>query len=337
MKVSKRNRYIDDLYAAMHTLSGVTEQEADQVAAEQHPCVKVCTRRKVRNEDVQETYLQLNPNKGYEAGEMIRSASEMYQSVMQTLQDVGVEPETFVIRRADLSYNSPNPDDYRSFQKLNRLLICCLAYEYHIDNCYRSEDLWSFDQLSIAVMNTRISVENYDKEAESGGTSEVCSRLEVRSMKLQAGDTLEKEFLYRWPARWSRAIKRRQAVEQRYNDRLEQLYKDDLQRLKRDRHYLNLTAFLMQYRDCIFSNRQMVDLLSRFDEVSDPRRKARSFKSHHSIEYFSQTDLEVITRALSQASEEYFLGGAVTEGDKNLSPNVTTQVHFESADTSEAA
>lgn len=329
MQKSKRDRYIGNMYAAMHTLSGVTEQEADQVAAEQHPCVKVCTRRKVRNEDAQETYLQLNPNKGYEAGEMIRSAPEMQQAIKQTLQDVGVDPETFVIRRADLSYNSPDPDDYRLFQKLNRLLICCLAYEYRIDNCYRSEDLWSFDQLSIAVMNTRISVENYDKEAESGGASEVCSRLEVRSMKLQAGDSLEKEFLHRWPARWSRAIKRRQAVEQRYNDRLEQLYKDDLQRSKRDRHYLNLTAFLMQYRDCIFSNRQMVDLLSRFDEVSDPRRKARSFKSHHAIEYFSQTDLEVVTQALSQASEEYFLGGATAEGDKNLSPDVTREVHFE--------
>lgn len=306
MQRNKRQRYIDHLYAAVHTLSGVTQQDADQAKAEQHPCIKVCTQRKVRNEDSQETYMQLNPNKILGSGGMLRSAAEMEQVVDQTLQAVGVDLETFVIRRVDLAFNSEDPQDYRLFQKLNRLLICCLAYEYRIDNCYRSEDLWSFDQLSIAIMNTRISVENYDKEAESGGTCPVCSRLEVRSMKLQAGDSIRKEFLQRWPERWSRAIKRMQDVEQRYNDRLEQLYKEDLKKDKRDRDYLNLTAFLLQYKECIFSSRQMVDLLSRFDEVEDPRQKARSFKSHHRIEYFSQTDLKVIVAALNEATEQYF-------------------------------
>lgn len=306
MRKIKRDRYINNLYAAVHTLSGVTQQDADQAKAEMHPCVKVCTKRKVRNEDSQETYMQLNPNKLLGSGGMLRSAAEMEQVVDQTLQAVEVDPETFVIRRVDLAFNSEDPQDYRLFQKLNRLLICCLAYEYRIDNCYRSEDLWSFDQLSIAVMNTRISVENYDKEAESGGTCPVCSRFEIRSMKLQAGDSIRKEFLYRWPARWNRAIKRMQDVEQRYNDRLEELYKEDLAKDKRDRDYLNLTAFLMQYKECIFSSRQMVDLLSRFDEVTDPRQKARSFKSHHRIEYFSQTDLKVIVEALNVATEQYF-------------------------------
>lgn len=306
MRKIKRDRYINNLYAAVHTLSGVTQQDADQAKAELHPCIKVCTRRKVRNEDSQETYMQLNPNKVLGSGGMLRSAAEMEQVVDQALQDVGVVPETFVVRRVDLAFNSEDPQDYRLFQKLNRLLICCLAYEYRIDNCYRSEDLWSFDQLSISIMNTRISVENYDKEAESGGTCPVCSRFEIRSMKLQAGDSIRKEFLERWPARWNRAIKRMQDVELRYNDRLEQLYKEDLAKDKRDRDYLNLTAFLMQYKDCIFSSRQMIDLLSRFDEVADPRQKARSFKSHHRIEYFSMTDLRVIVEALNAATEQYF-------------------------------
>lgn len=306
MRKIKRDRYINNLYAAVHTLSGVTQQDADQAKAEQHKCIKVCTQRKVRNEDSKETYMQLNPNKVLGSGGMLRSAAEMEQVVDQTLQAVEVDPETFVIRRVDLAFNSEDPQDYRLFQKLNRLLICCLAYEYKIDNCYRSEDLWSFDQLSIAIMNTRISVENYDKEAESGGTCPVCSRFEIRSMKLQAGDSIRKEFLERWPARWNRAIKRMQDVEQRYNDRLEQLYKEDLANDKRDRDYLNLTAFLMQYKDCVFSSRQMVDLLSRFEEVEDPSQKARSFKSHHRIEYFSQTDLKVVVAALNAATEQYF-------------------------------
>ena len=318
MKLLKRQRYINNLYGAIHTLSGVTPQDADQAKAELHPCIKVCTQRKVRNEDSQETYMQLNPNKVLGSGEMLRSAAEMEQILDQTLQDVGVAPETFVIRRVDLAFNSEDPQDYRLFQKLNRLLICCLADEYKIDNCYRSEDLWSFDQLSIAVMNTRISVENYDKEAESGGTCPICSRFEIRSMKLQAGDTLEKEFLERWPARWNRAIKRMQDVEQRYNDRLEQLYKEDLAKDKRYRDYLNLTAFLMQYKDCIFSSRQMIDLLTRFDEVEDPRQKARSFKSHHRIEYFSMTDLKVIVAALNAATEQYFYSeGNILPRDQN--------------------
>lgn len=318
MRKIKRDRYINNLYAAVHTLSGVTQQEADQAKAELHPCVKICTQRKVRNEDSQETYMQLNPNKVVESGGMLRSAADMEQVLDQTLRSVGVDLETFVIRRVDLAFNSEDPQDYRLFQKLNRLLICCLAYEYKIDNCYRSEDLWSFDQLSIAVMNTRISVENYDKEAESGGTCPICSRFEIRSMKLQAGDSLRKEFLQRWPDRWNRAIKRMQDVEQRYNDRLEQLYKEDLAKDKRDRDYLNLTAFLLQYKDCVFSSRQMIDLLTRFDEVEDPRQKARSFKSHHRIEYFSQTDLKVIVAALNAATEQYFSSeGNILPSDQN--------------------
>lgn len=306
MQIAKRNRYIQNLYAAVHTLSGVTSQDADQAAAEKHPCIKVCNRRKVRYEDEQETYMQLNPNKVLQANDMLHNVADMKRVVDQTLQDVSVDPDRFVIRRVDMAFNSDDPRDYRLFQKLNRLLICCIAHEYRIDNCYCSEDLWSFDQLSIAVMNSRISVENYDKEAESGGTCPVCSRLEVRSLKLQAEDTIEREFLDRWTERWNRAIKRMPDVEKRYNNRLEQIYKEDLKKNKRNRNYLNLTAFLMQYKDCIFSSRQMVDLLSRFNEVPDARQKARSFKSHHQIEYFSMTDLKVVTAALRTATERYF-------------------------------
>lgn len=67
-----------------------------------------------------------------------------------------------------------------------------------------------------------------------------------------------------------------------------------------------MNAFLLQYSDCIFCSRQMVDLVSRFEEVRDPRLKAENFKKKHAIEYFSQHDLDVVIRAIKKKIKEYF-------------------------------
>ena len=81
-------------------------------------------------------------------------------------------------------------------------------------------------------------------------------------------------------------------VQSRRNDMLEAIYKTDLKKEKRDRDYMSLTHFIMTFKDCIYTKEQMVDLLSRFEEVKNPSRKAYSFKELHSIKYITQEDVD---------------------------------------------
>ena len=90
------------------------------------------------------------------------------------------------------------------------------------------------------------------------------------------------------------------------NYHLERLYKKDLTKPKKERDYISLNAFLMQYREAIYCRGQMIDLLSRFDEVKNPKKKADRFKEKHKIEYFSQSDLNKIIDVLREKTEEYF-------------------------------
>ena len=75
MNRAKRQTYIRNLYGALHTLSGVTD-DLIPLSAQNHMNIKTCRWQKKRNEDCEETYLQLNPNKGQPNNGMIKSYSE---------------------------------------------------------------------------------------------------------------------------------------------------------------------------------------------------------------------------------------------------------------------
>jgi hypothetical protein len=218
---------------------------------------------------------------------------------------MGLAPDDFHINRADLCFNSTDPESFAQYQKLHRLLICCIADKYSFKNCYQSQDLFSYDGLSVAIKNDRYEIENYDKERESDSKDECKNRLELRSKKMQHS-TIRHEFIDLWMCKLDEAIGNYKSVQQRYNMNLERLYKLDLAKPKQKRRYLNLTAFLLQYQECIFCRAQLIDLLARFDEVKDPEAKADNFKKKHKIEYFSQADLKYIVDCLKRKTEVYF-------------------------------
>lgn len=119
-----------------------------------------------------------------------------------------------------MRFDNYDPEHYREYAKLNRYLISALAVTYSVGNCYRSTDLFSQKQLSVAVKNKYFEIENYDKEAESHGTDIAKSRLEERSKAWRNTD-MRSEFVDHWFARWDKALKNLDAVHQRYNDELE--------------------------------------------------------------------------------------------------------------------
>ena len=52
-----------------------------------------------------------------------------------------------------------------------------LAVTYKVKNTYRSTNLFTQKQLSVAIKNKYFEIENYDKEAESGGADAAKSDL----------------------------------------------------------------------------------------------------------------------------------------------------------------
>ena len=121
-----------------------------------------------------------------------------------------------------------------------------------------------------------------------------------------SGTTIEYQFMSKWFERLEKARKQFKNVQMESNYHLERLYKKDLAKPKKERDYISLNAFLMQYREAIYCRGQMIDLLSRFDEVKNPKKKADRFKEKHKIEYFSQADLNQIIDVLREKTEEYF-------------------------------
>lgn len=227
-----------------------------------------------------------------------------FETVFQTIL-AGAGIDDYAIVRADMRFDSYDSEHYRDFVKLNRYLISALAMAYKVRNCYRSADLFSEQQLSVAVKNKYFEIENYDKDAESNGTDIAQSRLEERS-KAWANKDLRAEFVEHWFLRWDKAIRYLDAVQQRYNDELVRIYMDGKNAYPCK--FRSLTDFLIQYQDCIFAKKQMIDLLSRIPEVGPEKAKtkAENHKKRYGIEYFSQKDVETAIAEIKRATLEFY-------------------------------
>lgn len=305
MNNQKKLIYDDSMYVGIHTVSGTSNVIAtDPATSISDNSIKVCSQRKVRNKDMVETYLQINTNKHTGVQKMITRYSEFMSVLEEVLSGIGMKKDDFKINRADFCFNFSTEEHYEAYKKLHRMLLCCLSDKYSFKNAYQTQDLWTYESLSLAIKNDSYEAENYNKFLESEGSDEAKNRLEIRSKKIKSD--IPHEFLEIWCDKLHKCLDHFEAVQQRYNMNLERLYKEDLEKPKKQRRYYNLTAFLLQYQDCIFTSSQMVDLLSRFDEVENPKARAKNFKSRHNIEYFSKTDLKYIVSIITKKMEEYF-------------------------------
>lgn len=300
MRVQNRNQYIENLYACLHTLSAKCDY-CNEVIADKEKIVKTSYPQKMRGKDEYEHYMMLNPNNAVGEHTMIKKYSDFNMVLKQALERM--EVKNFKVTRADLCFNSDELGDYELFKKLNRLLICCIADSENIQNCYQTSDLWSDKSLSVAVKDHRIEVENYDKSIENPNVA-TKNRLEFRSKNLR-GESLEDEFTKKWFARLDRAVEHFEAVQERYNKELNRLWDEDRNRSDKDKLYVSLTSFLLQYKDCIYTRKQLAELLEMIG-IENPSSKAKNFKDRHTIEFFSKTDLKLIIEAIKSATIRYF-------------------------------
>lgn len=251
------------------------------------------------------TYLLINPNKNKNGEKLITKYSEFVEKMSFILNGLGADLGEYDVIRADFCFNSTDESTYNSYQKLHRLLISCLAKAYKYKNCYLACNLWDFERLSIAIKKDDSEIENYNKARQSEEQDESANRLELRSKRM-SGTTIEYQFMVKWFERLDKAAKQFESVQMESNKHLEKLYKDDLKKSPKERNYLSLNAFLLQYKEAIYTRKQMIDLVSRFKEVKNPVKKADRFKDNHKIEYFSQKDLDYIITVLKKKTFEYF-------------------------------
>lgn len=286
-----------------HTLQGVTRDTVN-IANAIEPVKNCITKSYAISEPDGGTknIVRLNPN-NLGGGMPILAYSKFTEALSVIFEETGIN--NIYWNRVDFRLDSDDPTHFEAYFKLHKLLISCLSLEYKIDNNYTTNELFSGKSLNIAIRADSIQVENYDKAAQSKGQDVAAARLEERSTKLRNKD-IKQEFTVTWIDRWKRSIGHFDEVQVRYNNELEAIYKADLKKPKRQRDYISLTAFLMAKKDSIFTKRQLINLLSRFDEVQNPLNRATDFKRKHSIEFFSLNDLHHAIREIEKATQQFF-------------------------------
>ena len=257
MNFKKLNAYSKlQTHVGIHTGNGITDDNVDIAKANEHYLIKVCSNRKIRNQDYEKTYIRVNPNNGRN-GYIITSYSE-FQEVMQKLyEDIGITD--FDWKRVDLSFNTMENNFYSNYTKLNRLLIACFAKSTNDYNTYDTRNFWTGREKSLATKNDYREVEFYDKQDEANGKSPYFSRLELRSKKMI--NDIKTEFINLWFERLDNAVKEFEAIQDKFNHHMSELYLEDKNKSKREREFLSLNSFLMTRKDYIFTSQQMKKLL----------------------------------------------------------------------------
>lgn len=292
MKNDKRERY--QLRASIHTVSIRSDKLLKEIPSEFAKCITTSSRE--RDGDIV-TSSKINVNKLY--GDLY--TYNEFETALDTITtSAGIDKYTFI--RADLRLDSYDENHYKEFAKLNRYLISALAVTYHVSNCYRTLDLFTSEQLSVAIKNRYFECENYDKQSESHGTDMATSRLELRSKCIGTSD-LKNEFLTRWFRRLDNALENLGKVECRYNNELIKIFNEDINVFPRQ--FRNVTDFVMKYQHCIFTHRQMVNLFQRMG-VSNAENRVNAYKKKYGIDFYSAADVRYAITEIKRAVTDFF-------------------------------
>lgn len=315
MRMKKQKLKDYKLTGSIHTLTIKSDDEVRDTPDEIATCISSNVRS---SRDAVTSFSVINPNKLF--GD-IYSFSEFQTALGTITAAAGIA--NYKLVRVDMRFDSYNPAHYREYAKLNRYLISALAVTYRVKNAYRTENLFSSRQLSVAIKNDYFEAENYDRAAKSlnteGHIEPSKARLEERSKSKvwrsryatcrEISDAsnmtmLRREFVEGWAGRWEAAIKNLDSVHKKYNDELERIYKAG--KSAYPKKFRSLTDFLIQYQECIFCKAQMIDLLSRFPGVKDPENRAENHKKRYGIEYFSPEDVKQAVNEIRRATIEFF-------------------------------
>ncbi len=310
MKNEKRQNY--SLNGSFHTL----EIKSEETIPTDKNQVSNCIATRVNKAGTIATSV-INPNKLN--GDVFKFSD--FKNVFNTILNENGICE-YRISRADMRLDNYNSDHYLSFAKLNKYIISALALSYSVKNKYKTVELISENQLSIAIKNDYFQVENYDRAAKSeitGNTFEQAqARFEERSTgrqwrKLNNGihfsksdqnfQLLKKEFTAGWESRWKKARENLKLVQDTYNHELVKKYYKN--KNSYPVQFRTLTDFLIRYQENIFTKMQMIDLLKKLG-IKNAENRAKYHKQKYGIEYFSKADVDFAIREIKRATHSYF-------------------------------
>lgn len=300
MKPEKRQGY--DLLASVHTTQIETMNEYDDAPE----YIKNCVNSRFRKKDGGELLI-LNLNRL--VGDLF-SYHDFTVAFDTVVSEIGIEE--YAIKRIDMRFDSYDSDHYREYQKLNRYLISMLACAYETKNNYKTDGLFSQRQISVAIKSDDFEIENYDREVKNQNTGNVTeqakSRLEERSKRKDRSTIwkvkdLEDIFCKTWFRRWDKAYKCMNDVQRRYNEALAKIYYEDKD--KKPAVFKSVSEFLRRYQDCIFTKKQLIDLLTRIG-VENPETAAKNFKNRSGIEFFSKSDIKYAVDQIKRSTLRYF-------------------------------
>lgn len=309
MDKNKMDKY--ELTASVHTLQIKSEGKAQKDGEDFKKIENALTQRFNVDED-KGTDIIMNLNKLNGDIFNFNEFEMKFNEVMEVL-----ELEDYGIIRADFRLDNYEPNHYRDFSKLNRYLISLFMVQYNVQNRYITYDALTMNQISFCIKNKRFELENYDREAKNritGNSNEkATSRLEERSKSNGCNwfsvRILENLFKDEWFNRWEKVTEQSniEKVWKSYNGVLEKIYIDGkISNMNGDCRFRTLTDFLLNHKDFIFTSKQMVDLLERFDEVQNPKRRARDFKYDYGIEYISKSNIQQAVKEIKRATKKYF-------------------------------
>lgn len=283
------------LLAGIHTISIRTPEPLIVPKAYQ----KVVTSVSHNNQENPIYTSKLNLNK---ITTEIYSYSRFREELQMLLDSAGITEYRIV--RADLRFDMFEPDEYVRFTKIHRYLISLLATQYQVTNAYKTIDLFSQKQLSVAIKNKYFECENYDKAAESNKSDAATGRLEIRSKSLRTND-LQKVFMEDWFNRWDKSLSCIEEMSAKYNAELKKIYKEGKE--KSQAGFRSLTDFLIQYESCIFSREQMVNLISLADDtVKNPPKRVSNFKQKYGADFYTEKDIKYVINEIKRATDQYF-------------------------------
>lgn len=313
MKCEKINNY--KLTGSIHTLQ-IKSMDIPEIPTELQECISSSTRKS--NGKIEAISI-INPNKLIGNCHSFTEFEDCFSSI---LKECGVSD--YNLMRVDLRLDSYDSEHYRLYAKLHKYLLSCLAVTYKVRNVYKTQNLFTNQLLSMAIKNEYIQCECYNREEKSKLTEnheeKAKSRLEERTMpkswRMIASKKFEnnmesniedmrREFVKSWSDRWQKSIATAniEAVWSKYNGELARIYQED--KAAYPVKFRSLTDFLIQYQDCIFCHRQLVNLLELIG-VDNPGSRARNHKKRYGIEYFSKSDLKKAVDEIKRATEKFF-------------------------------
>ena len=261
----------------------------------------------------------LNMNKWNGSRENTWNYAEFMENLATLTKYLGIE-NAYTITRADMKFDSSDPQFYEKNKKLVRFWMTAIADGTEQENLWQATDGRTIEQRSFKLWESSNSweIEYYNKDLESSGKDPSKARIEFHIMGKFAPDKLETAINTRIDDLrlnhtgialdddgYDQSLK---PTQERQNSALIALWKSG--------NYKNLHRFIEQdrVREVLFTRGQLVLFLSQLARdaetnvsITNPQKWIdKHNKTYGKIEFVKEADVNELWQCLEDAKQCYF-------------------------------